>query len=89
MHWKKKEKTRSTDKYKKKVFDHKKGRSYNTDNSELEQVDSLKHLGSVVNNDNAIKEEIKEKTAVGNKVFYANKKMMFSKLLRRSSKTQF
>jgi len=47
-----------------------------------------KYIGSVVNNDNAIKEEIKERTAAGNKVFYANKKMMFSKLLRRSSKTR-
>jgi hypothetical protein len=54
----------------------------------LKQIDSLKYLGSVVNKDNAIKEDIKERTTVGNKVFYANKKMMFSKLLRRSSKTQ-
>jgi hypothetical protein len=33
----------------------KQGRSYDTDNIELEQVDSLKYIGSVVNNDNAIK----------------------------------
>jgi hypothetical protein len=31
-------------------------------------------------------EEIKERKAAGNKVFYANKKIMFSKLLARSSK---
>jgi hypothetical protein len=31
-------------------------------------------------------EERKERITAGNKVFYANKKMVFSKLLTRSSK---
>jgi hypothetical protein len=36
-----------------------------------------------VNNDNIVGEEIKEGISVGSKVFYANKKVMFSKLLKK------
>jgi len=64
----------------------KQGSSYKTDNTQLEQVDSFKYLGSIVNNDNTGEEEIKERIAAGNKVLYANKKMMYSKLLTRSFK---
>jgi len=39
-----------------------------------------------VNNDNIVGEEIKERKSVGSKVFYANKQVMFSILLKRSSK---
>lgn len=39
-----------------------------------------------MNNDKTVGEEIEERISVGNKVFYANKKVMFSKLLKRSSK---
>lgn len=39
-----------------------------------------------MNNDNTVGEEIKERISVGSKVFYANKKVMFSKLLKISSK---
>ena len=39
-----------------------------------------------MNNENTVGEEIEERLSVGNKVFYANKKVMFSKLLKRSSK---
>jgi hypothetical protein len=39
-----------------------------------------------VNNDSTVGEEIKERILVGNKVLYANKKVMLSKLLKRSSK---
>jgi hypothetical protein len=39
-----------------------------------------------VNNGNTVGEEIKERISVGNKVFYANKKVMFNKLPTRSSK---
>jgi hypothetical protein len=53
---------------------------------ELEEVDSFNYVGSVVNHDNTKGEEIKERISVGNKVFCANKKVMFSKLLKESSK---
>jgi len=62
----------------------KQGSSYKTDNTQLEQVDTFKYLGSIVNNENTIEEKIKERIAAGNKVLYADKKMMFSKLLTRS-----
>ena len=39
-----------------------------------------------MNNDNTVGEEIKERISVGNKILDANKKVMFSKVLKRSSK---
>jgi hypothetical protein len=45
----------------------------NIDNKELEQVKSLKYLGSIVNTDNTM-EEVKERIALGNKVYFANKR---------------
>jgi hypothetical protein len=38
----------------------------------LEQVKSFKYLGSIVNGNNSIEEEIKERISLGNKAFYAN-----------------
>ena len=67
----------------------KQGSSYKTDNTQLEQVDSFKYLGSIVNNDNTGEEEIKERIAAGNKVLYANKKMMFSKQITRRCTVRF
>ena len=42
----------------------------NIENEEIEEVISFKYLGSTVNTENTIEEEIKERTAVGNKAFY-------------------
>jgi hypothetical protein len=39
----------------------------NIENKELERVKSFKYLGSIVNTDNAMEEEIKERIAIGNK----------------------
>jgi hypothetical protein len=47
---------------------------------------SVKYLGSTVNTDNAIEDEIKERTALGNKAFFANKKMFQSKLISKMTK---
>jgi len=55
------------------------------ENKETEQVKSFKYLGSTVNTDNSIEEEIKEIIVLGNKAFFANKKIFQSKLI---SKTQ-
>jgi hypothetical protein len=41
----------------------------------LEHVKSFKYLGSIVNTGNTMEEEIKERIALGNKVYFAN--MMF------------
>ena len=46
----------------------------NIENKEVEQVKSFKYLGSIVNTDNTMEEEIKERIALGNKAYFANKK---------------
>ena len=38
----------------------------------LEQVQSYKYLGSTVNSDKSIKEEIQHRITLGNKAYYAN-----------------
>ena len=38
----------------------------------LEQVQSYKYLGSTVNSDNSIDEEIRNRITLGNKAYYAN-----------------
>ena len=47
----------------------------NIENKELEQVKSFKYFWSIINIDNTVEEEIKERIALGNKVYFANKKM--------------
>ena len=54
--------------------------------SPIEQVRSFKYLGSAVNTDNTMEEEIKEGVAVGNKAFFANKKIFQSKLISTNAK---
>jgi hypothetical protein len=46
----------------------------NIENKELEQVKSFKYLGSIVNTDSTMEEEIKERIALGNKDYFANKR---------------
>jgi len=43
------------------------------DSKYLEQVKSYKYLGSIVSGANSIGEESRERTASGNKAYYANK----------------
>ena len=52
-------------------------------NIELEKFDYFKELGSDVNKDTAIEQQVKRRIVAGNKVFYANTKMIFIKLLIR------
>ena len=56
------------------------------DNMSFESVQPFKYLGSTVNQNNTIEEEIKERLIAGNKVFYANQKMFQNKLLSKKSK---
>ena len=53
---------------------------------EIEQVKSFRYLGSIVNKDNTMEEEIKEIIALGNKVYFANKKMFQSRLISKRTK---
>jgi hypothetical protein len=52
----------------------------------LEQVKSCKYIGSAVNGDNYIEEEIKEGIAVGIKTYYAYQKKLKSKLVSKKAK---
>jgi hypothetical protein len=42
----------------------------NTGKEQFEQVNSFKHLGTMVNTDNSIEEEIKERIAAGNRAYH-------------------
>jgi len=52
----------------------------------LEQVKSHKYIRSIVNGDNYIEEEIKERITVGNKAYYAYQKKLTRKLLSKKAK---
>jgi hypothetical protein len=52
----------------------------------LEQVKSFRYLGSIVNGNNSIEEEIKGRISLRNKAFYANQHLFKSKLLSKKSK---
>ena len=56
------------------------------ENKELEQVKSFKYLGSIVNTDSTMEEEIKERIALGNKAYFANKKIFQSRLISKRAK---
>ena len=58
----------------------------NINNKEFEQVKSFKHLGSIINTDNTMEEEIKERIALGNKAYFANKKIFQSKIITKRAK---
>jgi len=55
-------------------------------NSHFEKVKSFKYLGSYVNGNSSIEEEIKERISMGNKAYYANKDLFRSRLLTKYSK---
>jgi hypothetical protein len=52
----------------------------------LEQVKSFKYLGSIVNGNNSIEEEIKGRISLGNKAFHENQDLFKIKLLSKKSK---
>jgi hypothetical protein len=51
-----------------------------------EQVQSYKYLGSTVNSDNSIQEEIQYRITQGNKAYYANQFLFKSRLVSKKSK---
>jgi hypothetical protein len=52
----------------------------------LEQVQSYKYLGSAVNSENSIEEEIQHRITLGNKAYYANQFLFKSRLVSKKSK---
>jgi hypothetical protein len=57
-----------------------------TSNTRLEQIHSYKYLGSIINRDNSIEEEIRETIMSGNKAYFANRSIFKSKLVCKKSK---
>jgi len=58
----------------------------NIKSSYIEQVKHYKYLGSIINDNNSIEEEVKERIALGTKAYYANLKFFKSRLVTESSK---
>jgi hypothetical protein len=58
----------------------------NINNLHIEQVQQYKYLGSIIYDSNSIEEEIKERTALGIKAYYANRKFFKSRLVTTHSK---
>ena len=56
------------------------------DNKHIDQVRSFSYLGTIVNGNNTLEKEIRERTAKGNKAFYSNKALFKSNLVSRKSK---
>jgi hypothetical protein len=52
----------------------------------IEEVIKTKYLGRTVTRDNLIEEEIKERTAAGNRASFANQKTLHSKLISKKTK---
>ena len=56
------------------------------DNKHIDQVRSFSYLGTIVNGNNILEEEIRERIAKGNKAFYTNKALFKSNLVSWKSK---
>jgi len=56
------------------------------DSMHLEKVQSYKYLGSTVNSDNSIEEDIQYIITLGNKAHYANQFLFKSRLVSKKSK---
>ena len=55
----------------------------------LEQVQSNKYLGSTVNSDKSIEEEIRNRITLGNKVYYDNQFLFKCRLASKKLKMKF
>ena len=59
------------------------------DNFAFENVENFNYLGSILNANNKMTIEIAERIAKGNKAYYANAKLIKSKLLKKNMKMDF
>jgi hypothetical protein len=50
------------------------------ENMQIDHVRSFNYLGTIVNGNNTLEEEIRERISKGTKAFYANKTLLKSKL---------
>jgi hypothetical protein len=53
---------------------------------QIDEVRPLIYLGTIMNGNNTLEEEIRERTAKGSKAYYANKTLFKRKLVSRKSK---
>ena len=53
---------------------------------QIEHVKSFNYLGSIINKNNTIEEEIKNRIALGNKAYHANATIFKNRLISKSSK---
>jgi hypothetical protein len=60
----------------------------NTGKEQFEQVNAFRDLGTMVNTNNSIEEEIKERIAAGNRTYHVHKKLFTSKLISQNVKLQ-
>jgi len=60
--------------------------SVRMDNSTFERVEEFKHLGTILTNQNAIREEIKSRLRSGNAFYYSVQKLLSSRLLYKNLK---
>jgi hypothetical protein len=56
------------------------------DDLQLQQIKSHKYLGSNVNSNNSMEEEIKKRIVLGNKAYYVNQSLFKSKLISKKVK---
>ena len=56
------------------------------DRTEFEKVESFIYLGTEINSKNVVSQEIQKRLMIGNRAYFANIKLLKSKLLSRSSK---
>jgi hypothetical protein len=54
--------------------------------TEIGNVQAFKYLGSMINTNNTIEEEIKERISAGNRAYFAHKMLFMSKTLSKKSK---
>ena len=59
-----------------------------TGEGQFKQVNSFKYFGAMVNTDNCMENEIKERIAAGNRAYHVHKKLFTSKLISRNVKLQ-
>jgi hypothetical protein len=58
-------------------------------NMQVDQVRSFSYLGTIVNKNTTLEEEIRERIAKGNIALYAYKTLFTSKMVSRKSKSKF
>ena len=63
-----------------------KQKNISINNEQIQQVDSYRYLGSIINGNNSIEEEIKARIATGNRAYYANLNLFKSRLISKHAK---